>query len=76
MCNQAIMLITDGVPAKYTEIFEKFNWKNATEPPFPVRVFTYLIGRTGADFRDTQWMACANQGILINFPTLIFRNLK
>lgn len=69
MCNQAIMLITDGVHAKYKEIFEKFNWKNATEPPFPVRVFTYLIGRTGADFRDTQWMACANQGILMNFPT-------
>lgn len=62
MCNQAIMLITDGVPDSYTAIFKKFNWGNSTEPPFPVRVFTYLIGRDGTDFRETRWMACANQG--------------
>lgn len=35
------MLVTDGVPYNYKEIFEKFNWKYDT----PVRVFTYLIGR-------------------------------
>lgn len=62
MCNQAIMLITDGVPDSYADIYRRYNWKNLTEPPFPVRVFTYLIGRDGVDFRDTRWMACANHG--------------
>lgn len=35
------MLVTDGVPYNYKELFERFNWKYDT----PVRVFTYLIGR-------------------------------
>lgn len=35
------MLVTDGVPYNYKELFEKYNWKYDT----PVRVFTYLIGR-------------------------------
>lgn len=35
------MLVTDGVPYNYKEIFERYNWKYDT----PVRVFTYLIGR-------------------------------
>lgn len=34
------MLITDGVPYNFKEIFEEFNWPN-----MPVRVFTYLVGR-------------------------------
>ncbi|XP_065211724.1 voltage-dependent calcium channel subunit alpha-2/delta-3-like isoform X3 [Planococcus citri] len=70
MCNQAIMLITDGVPDSYIEIFKKFNWKNSTESPFPVRVFTYLIGRDGADFRETKWMACANKGFYVQLNTI------
>ncbi|XKL59236.1 hypothetical protein PGB90_000252 [Kerria lacca] len=70
MCNQAIMLITDGVPDSYTAIFKKFNWGNSTEPPFPVRVFTYLIGRDGTDFRETRWMACANQGYYVQLNTM------
>lgn len=63
------MLITDGVPENYYNIFSQYNWRNSTEPPFPVRVFTYQIGRDGADFRETKWIACANQGIFlkINF---------
>lgn len=71
MCNQAIMLITDGVPDSYADIYRRFNWKNSTEPPFPVRVFTYLIGRDGVDFRDTRWMACANHG-----KSLLWRIIK
>ncbi len=28
MCNRAIMVITDGAPENYEDIFAKYNWPN------------------------------------------------
>jgi hypothetical protein len=55
--NQAIMLVTDGVPYTYENIFQEFN-----QPHKPVRVFTYLIGREISDLDAAKWMACDNKG--------------
>ncbi|EAT48840.1 AAEL000121-PA, partial [Aedes aegypti] len=67
-CNQAIMLVSDGVPYSFEDIFEQYNWK---ELPFiPVRVFTYLIGREVADVKEIKEMACKNQGYYVHLSTL------
>ena len=51
------MLVTDGAPEGYREIFEQYNW-----PHKPVRVFSYVIGREIIDTTATSWMACSNKG--------------
>lgn len=66
-CNQAIMLISDGVPYNYEEIFEEYSGKSGARP---VRVFTYLIGREVADVQQIKAMACQNRGYYVHLSTL------
>jgi len=63
--NQAIMLVTDGVPYTYETIFQEYN-----QPHKPVRVFTYLIGREISDLQAAKWMACENKGYFTHVTTL------
>jgi len=64
-CNQAIMLVTDGAPLPYQEIFEKYN-----SPHRPVRMFTYLIGREIADQHNLIAMSRDNKGFFVHVTTM------
>jgi len=71
--NQAIMLVTDGVPYTYETIFQEHNGGSKPEynqPHKPVRVFTYLIGREISDLEAAKWMACENKGYFTHVTTL------
>ena len=57
VCNQAIMIVSDGAPGTFEDIFEKYNW-----PRIGVRVFTYLVGREVTETREINWIACHNRG--------------
>ncbi|XP_053200088.1 voltage-dependent calcium channel subunit alpha-2/delta-4 isoform X2 [Scomber japonicus] len=65
LCNQAIMLITDGAMEDFQEVFEEFNW-----PDRRVRVFTYLIGREMTFADNVKWIACNNKGYYTHISTL------
>uniref|UniRef100_A0A8C6US31 Calcium channel, voltage-dependent, alpha 2/delta subunit 4a n=1 Tax=Neogobius melanostomus TaxID=47308 RepID=A0A8C6US31_9GOBI len=65
LCNQAIMLITDGAMEDFEDVFEEFNW-----PDKRVRVFTYLIGREVTFAENTKWIACNNKGYYTHVSTL------
>ncbi|XP_054480417.1 voltage-dependent calcium channel subunit alpha-2/delta-4 [Anoplopoma fimbria] len=65
LCNQAIMLITDGAMEDFQSVFEEFNW-----PERRVRVFTYLIGREVTFAENVKWIACNNKGYYTHVSTL------
>uniref|UniRef100_A0A4W4H5Y7 VWFA domain-containing protein n=1 Tax=Electrophorus electricus TaxID=8005 RepID=A0A4W4H5Y7_ELEEL len=65
LCNQAIMLITDGAMEDYQSVFQEFNW-----PEKKVRVFTYLIGRDTTFAENVKWIACNNKGYYTHINTL------
>ncbi|KAG8188011.1 hypothetical protein JTE90_009887 [Oedothorax gibbosus] len=64
-CNQAIMIITDGAPNTFEDIFRRYNYPN-----IPVRVFTYLIGKEVTETHEVNYMACANKGYYTHMATL------
>lgn len=66
-CNQAIMLVSDGLPYPIDEVFEMWNWND--KPFIPVRIFSYLIGREVADITDIKKIACDNQGYYVHLST-------
>lgn len=51
------MLITDGPPSVYHDIFKTYNF-----PHMPVRIFTYLVGKDSSGADEMLWMACKNKG--------------
>ncbi|CAG9864364.1 unnamed protein product [Phyllotreta striolata] len=58
-CNQAIMLITEGIDYYYDkDIFKRRNW----DKDYPVRIFTYQIGQDEGDAVEMEWIACNNMG--------------
>ncbi|CAK9300418.1 unnamed protein product [Gordionus sp. m RMFG-2023] len=63
-CNQAIMIITDGAPETYENLFVEYN------PNKRVRIFTYLIGREATDNGQLRWMSCNNKGRFSHIATL------
>ncbi|KAG9339103.1 hypothetical protein JZ751_024134 [Albula glossodonta] len=65
LCNQAIMLITDGAMEDFQQVFEDYNW-----PEKKVRVFTYLIGREVTFADNVKWIACNNKGYYTHISTL------
>ncbi|KAM5252744.1 voltage-dependent calcium channel subunit alpha-2/delta-4 isoform 15-T16 [Hipposideros larvatus] len=65
LCNQAIMLVTDGAVEDYEPVFDKYNW-----PDCKVRVFTYLIGREVTFADRMRWIACNNKGYYTQISTL------
>ncbi|KAJ3612547.1 hypothetical protein NHX12_020818 [Muraenolepis orangiensis] len=65
LCNQAIMLITDGAMEDFQDVFQEFNW-----PDRRVRVFTYLIGREMTFADNVKWIACNNKGYYTHISTL------
>ncbi|XP_075711815.1 voltage-dependent calcium channel subunit alpha-2/delta-4 isoform X2 [Rhinoderma darwinii] len=65
LCNQAIMLITDGAVEDYEPVFEKYNW-----PDKKVRIFTYLIGREVTFAQNVKGIACNNKGYYTQISTL------
>lgn len=52
------MVITDGMPDIYEDIFDKYNW----EADMRVRVFTYLIGKEQPEAHEMKSIACNNNG--------------
>jgi uncharacterized protein YegL len=63
-CNDVIMLITDGAPGYFKNVFELYN-KNKR-----IRFFSFLIGEEAIDFDQVKWMACTNRGYMVHVSNM------
>ncbi|KAF5282678.1 hypothetical protein FQA39_LY17510 [Lamprigera yunnana] len=61
LCNQAIMLISDGIPSNLSDITEEYN-RLDNGSSIPIRIFTYLVGKEPAHLEESMWIACTNRG--------------
>nr|XP_023018198.1 voltage-dependent calcium channel subunit alpha-2/delta-3-like [Leptinotarsa decemlineata] len=68
-CNQAIMIITDGVNGNLSDVILKYNYLN-NGSNIPVRIFTYAIGKDAANVEEIKWMSCANRGYYTSVVSL------
>lgn len=68
-CNQAIMVITDGLPSNMSEIVMKYNFLlNGTYKP--VRIFSYLVGQEVSGVEEMKWLACASRGYFTHIQAI------
>jgi len=63
-CNQAIMLITDGIVSKEDELFEKYNKDKK------IRMFTYYINLQDSAVGIAKEISCENHGYFTHISTL------
>ncbi|KIH56162.1 cache domain protein, partial [Ancylostoma duodenale] len=63
-CENVIMLITDGAPNNYKEIFDLYNKDKK------VRFFSFLIGEEAIDFEQVKNMACNNRGYMVHVQNM------
>ncbi|VDN05557.1 unnamed protein product [Thelazia callipaeda] len=63
-CNDIIMLITDGAPNYFKQIFQLYNRNKS------VRFFSFLIGEEATDVSQVKWMACENKGFMVHISNL------
>ncbi|KAJ8953279.1 hypothetical protein NQ318_015861 [Aromia moschata] len=68
-CNQAIMIITDGVNENLSNITMDKNYLNDGQN-IPVRIFTYLVGKEVSNVEELKWISCANRGYFTHVQTL------
>ncbi|XP_057657497.1 voltage-dependent calcium channel subunit alpha-2/delta-3 [Diorhabda carinulata] len=60
-CNQAIMIITDGINEDITDIVTKYNHLN-NGSNIPVRIFGYLVGMEVTNPQEMKDTCCENRG--------------
>lgn len=81
-CNDVIMLITDGAPGYFKNVFELYNKNKRVSNAIAktnsltlglylqIRFFSFLIGEEAIDFDQVKWMACTNRGYMVHVSNM------